>query len=737
MIQMAMWQVRKRSGETQAFEAGKITQSVARAQSNVNITDAEQAKRVGALVVADLQKRLASERVIGTDQIGDTVERILIDESLYIIARAYIIARERQRQETRAEKQLGVTDDIGLPYNSIVVIRNKYLQKDEHGNPRETPKAMFERVAKTLALAESSQRARFKKRFFDVMVSLRFLPAGRTLANAGTANNQMANCFVLPMPDSVEGIFEVVKESSILKKNGGAVGFNFGKIRPKGDAVAGTTGEACGPVAIMKIINDASDILLQAGGRRSGNMVILPVSHPDVFEFITCKEDETLLPHINYSLGVTAKFMRAVQDDQPWNLVNPRNGEVVNTVSARSIFELASSMAWRNGDPGMIFMDRINADNPTPQVGVLEAVNLCGEQPLLSWEACNLGSLNLAAHLTSNGKRSLDWDELRRSVQLGVRMLDNVISGCSYPVKKVEGTVRRNRKIGLGIMGWADLLVRLGIPYNSEEALKLARRTMKFIREIAEEESSKLGKEKGNFPNFKGSLWEKKGFRHFRNATLLTIAPTGSISMAAGVSYGIEPHFALAFYKEAMGGIQLPEVNADLLAALRDAGIEENGLLDEIARIGTIQQMTQIPERIRRVFVTAHDLSPKDHVLTQAAFQKYTDNAVSKTINLAHDARAEDVEEAFMLAWKTGCKGITVYRDQSRRVQVLHVGKNAAKRIEQRAKRVNSSASLQANKLQAHKLKSLSSECPQCGATMQMVEGCATCPSCAFSVCSV
>jgi ribonucleoside-diphosphate reductase alpha chain len=734
---MAMWQVRKRSGEVEDFDPKKITNSIVMAQSNVGIVDSQQAKRVGKLVVSDLQKRLASERLIGTDQIGDTVERLLIDEALYDIARAYIIARERQRQEQRAEKQLGVIDDIGFPYNSILVIRNKYLLKDKQGNPAETPKQMFERVARTLARAETKKQKVWEDKFFDLMVSLRFLPGGRTLANAGTSNNQMANCFVLPMPDSVEEIFEVVKASSVLKKYGGAVGFNLGKIRPKGDAVSGTSGKACGPVALMKIVNDASEILLQAGGRRSGNMVILPVSHPDVFEFITSKEDETILPHINYSLGVTSKFMKAVENDRAWDLVNPRSGEVVNTVSARSIFELAASMAWRNGDPGMIFLDRINQDNPTPHIGVLESVNLCGEQPLLSWEACNLGSVNLAEHITSNGKKDLDWVKLEETTRLAVRVLDDVVSLCRYPLRKIERMVKSNRKIGLGVMGWADLLVRLGIAYNSEQGLRLARKTMKFMREAAEDESDKLGGEKGSFPNFRGSLWEKKGFKQFRNATLLTIAPTGSISMAAGVSYGIEPHFALAFYKEAMGGIQLPEVNSDLLEELRKAGMDDNGLLDEIAQIGTIQHLSKIPEKIRKVFVTAHDLKPRDHVLMQAAFQKFVDNAVSKTINLAHDARVEDVEEAFLLAWKTGCKGITVYRDESRREQVLNVGKQATKGKEQRAKSKGRTKLRLPFKAKALKPSNPKAKCPQCGGKMVMAEGCATCPSCAFSVCSV
>ncbi|MDZ7586315.1 MAG: adenosylcobalamin-dependent ribonucleoside-diphosphate reductase [Patescibacteria group bacterium] len=722
------FQVKKRSGEVQVYSEGKVAHSIFRAQQNINKEDKILADKIGKVVAEELKLKFAREKILGTDEIGDVVERVLIDQQLYDIARAFIIAREKQRQEAKAEKGLGVVDDIGLPYTSILVMKNKYLQKDE------TPKGCFLRVAKAVAKAETDKKNRsiWEERFFTMMSNLRFLPGGRTLANAGTVNNQLANCFVMPMPDSVEGIFESIKESSLLKKNGGGVGFSFSKIRPKGDAVATTSGKAAGPVAFMKIINEASEILQQAGGRRSGNMVILHVTHPDILEFITCKEDETSLNHINFSLGLTNKFMLAVKKDKPWDLINPRNGEVVNTVSARSIFELACSYAWKNGDPGMIFLDRINQDNPTPQVGVLEAVNLCGEQPLLAYEACNLGSVNLAKHLKNEKLISrIDWGKLKETVEIGVRFLDDVVSVCQYPLKKVTEIVRSNRKIGLGVMGWADMLVKLGIAYNSKEARLLAEKLQKFIRDTAWETSAKLGKEKGSFKNFKGSIWEKRQYRQFRNATLTTIAPTGSISMLADCSYGIEPHFALAFYKEAMGGIRLPEINKDLLIKLREAGLDtSNGLIDQIAINGTLQLIKLVPEAIKKVFVTAHEIEFKDHVGMQAAWQKYTDNAVSKTINLETDARVEDVVKAYMLAWESGCKGLTVYRDSSRQVQVLNVGYSG--------KQTNKNSRPKADQPMAEKFKNQKTDnCPQCKTKMLKAEGCATCPSCAFSVCSL
>lgn len=731
-----IFQVKKRSGELQTYQVEKVIHSIYRAQENINKENRPQAEIIGKKVDKELDKRFETEKIMGSDEIGDVVERVLIDEKLYNIARAFIIARENQRQEAKAEHGIGVKDDIGLPYSSIVVIRNKYLKKDDQGKVIETPKKMFKRVARALAKAETNKnkRKKWQERFFQVMAELKFLPGGRTLANAGTVNNQLANCFVMPMPDSVEGIFESVKESSILKKNGGGVGFSFSKIRPKGDVVATTTGKAAGPVALMKIANEASEMLQQAGGRRSGNMVILHVTHPDIFEFITCKEDENVLNHINFSLGVTDKFMQAVKKDKDWDLVNPRNGEVVNTVSARSIFELAASYAWRNGDPGMIFLDRINKDNPTPHVGVLEAVNLCGEQPLLNYEACNLGSVNIAAHIKQiktgkkQGEWEIDWVSLKDSVEVGVRMLDNVVSVCKYPLKKVEAVVKSNRKIGLGVMGWADALVKLKLAYNSKQALSLAEKTMKFIQQTAWKTSEALGKEKGSFPNYKGSVWQKRKFKQMRNATLTTIAPTGSISMAADCSYGIEPLFALAFYKEVMSGVKLPEINEDLLEALKQAGVDtRDGVVDAIAASGGIHQIKGVPEKVKKIFVTAHDLEAMDHIKMQAAFQKYTDNAVSKTINLRNDARVEDVAEALIKAWELGCKGITVYRDASREVQVLNVG--YGKKTQPKAKAFR--------RVAFGKKTKTKDKCPQCGTKMFKAEGCSTCPACAFSVCSL
>ena len=739
------WQVKKRSGELQVYNEEKISRSIYRAQENINKENWDQAREVAKLVIKELEPRFEKDKILGSDEIGDVLERVLIDQKLYDIARAFIIAREKQRQEAKAEKGLGVIDDLGLPYSSIVVMRNKYLRKDENGRVIETPQGMLRRVAKAIAKAEKTKTKKrvYERKFYKVMKYLEFLPGGRTLANAGTNNNQLANCFVMPMTDSVEDIFESVKNSSILKKNGGGVGFSFSRIRPKGDDIKGTTGLAAGPVSFMKILNDASDILQQAGGRRSGNMVVLHVTHPDILEFITSKEDENSLQHINFSLGVTDKFMESVKKDKDWDLINPRNGQVVNTVSARSIFELAASMAWRNGDPGVVFLDTINKDNPTPHIGVLEAVNLCGEQPLLNYEACNLGSINLGKHLkkvvNKKGEKVLevDWFKLKKTVRVGVRFLDDVISVGTYPLEKVDQVVKSNRKIGLGVMGFADMLVRLGLAYNSPKALKLAGKIMQTIQQTALVESRKLGKEKGNFSNFKGSRWDKKNQKNMRNATLTTIAPTGSISMIAGASYGIEPHFALAFNKEAMGGVSLPEINADLIEALKRAGVDlSNGSLDQIASQGSLDGIKGIPEKIKDIFVTAHEMTAQDHIKMQASFQKYTDNAVSKTINLPHDARVEDVAKAYLLAWEKKCKGLTVYRDTSRSKQVLSVGYGSSEKRENPPK---AKAFRRAGKTKIQKIigKADDGKCPQCKTKMLKTEGCSTCPSCAFSLCSV
>jgi len=741
------WIVVKVDGELESYDEIKVADSIFLAAQDVGGTDRTLAASLAAEVTGYLTAQYGRIKTISTRDVGDAVERILIEGSHVKTAKAFILNRDKKREESEAKIRLGVKDDVGMNLNTLVVMKNKYLLKDETGETTETPREAFQRVAKALAGSEKGKKKQqyWYDEFFKVISERRMLPAGRTLANAGTINNQLANCFVMPFPDDIEGIFEAVKESSVLKKNGGGVGFTFGEIRPKGDVVTTTSGKACGPVALMAILNHASDIFLQAGGRRSGNMVTLPVEHPDIFEFITSKESGTNLPHINYSISASDAFMKAVSHDADWDLINPRTKAVMQTVSAKSILEQAARLAWKNGDPGIIFIDSINKDNPTPHVGRLNTVNLCGEQPLLSYEACNLGSVNLAAHVrplkdkqSTVGDYDVDWKKLEESVRIGIRMLDNVVTVCTYPLKQVDIVVKGNRKIGLGVMGWADMLVRLGVPYSSEKARKLAEKVMKFVQDAAWSESERIADEKGSFPKFEGSIWQKRGFKRFRNATTTTIAPTGSLSLVSGCSSGIEPLFALAFFRKAMGDYELPEVNQDLVLALKRAnGVYSQQLVEEIARRGSIQDMPEIPEKIRDVFVTAMDITGRDHVLMQAAFQKYTDNAVSKTINLSANATVEDVMDAYMLAWETKCKGITVYRDKSREWQVLNVGTDKTLTHKASPKFKTAAASIRPNHPVLTEPVREDNECPSCGGKMMMVEGCSTCPSCAYSFCSV
>ncbi len=721
----------KRNDKEEVLEVEKIADSIFLAAQDVGGTDDKLAKKLAGEVVERIEKHYGRIKKVASAEIGDMVERVLLEHTHYKTAKAYILNREKKRQVEQAKRALGVNDDVGLSLNALTVAKEKYLLKDSEGEAKETVGGMFDRTAKFLASAEKAkERKKWEAEFATVMREQRFIPGGRTLANSGTANNQLANCFVMPMPDDIEGIFESLKESSILKKYGGGVGFTFGHVRPKDDKVSTTSGAACGPVALMQLVNDASDIYLQAGKRRSGNMVTLPVSHPDIIDFIHCKESGYNLPHINYSIAVTHKFMEAARKEQEWELVNPRNGAITARISARGILEEAARMAWRNGDPGLIFSDEINKYNPTPHVGVLETVNLCGEQPLLSYEACNLGSINLATHVTGiNGDSKVDWKKLEATIGTAVRMLDNVVTVCGYPLTKVADTVHGNRKIGLGVMGWADMLVKLHIPYNSKAAFQLAEKVMAFVQKHGWETSAALGKEKGSFPNFKGSIWQERGYKYFRNATVTTIAPTGTISMMAGASSGIEPLFALAYYRKSMGQYNLPEVNADLVRGIKHVnGLYSTELMDEIARKGSIQHLSQIPEQIREVFVTAMDIAADEHVRMLAAFQKYTDNAVSKTINLPNSATVDDVLAVFYLADELNCKGITVYRDGSREVQVLNVGKSASQQV-------GKSASQQVSVSARQKESVIGVECPNCGGKLVKEEGCSKCYGCGFAVC--
>ncbi|MDH5701503.1 MAG: adenosylcobalamin-dependent ribonucleoside-diphosphate reductase, partial [Candidatus Bathyarchaeota archaeon] len=477
-------------------------------------------------------------------------------------------------------------------------------------------------------------------------------------------------CFVLPVDDSLESIFTAVKNMALIEQTGGGVGFDFSRLRPNGDIVRSTKGVASGPVSFMRVFDTATEVIKAGGKRRGAMMGILRVDHPDIIEFITSKQKPGFLSNFNISVAVTDDFMKTLEEDGEYWLTNPRTKERVKKLKARDVWDLMASSAWASGDPGVIFVDEINRYNPTPEIGRIESTNPCGEQPLLPYESCNLGSINLS-RMVEDGK--IDWKKLRETIRNTVHFLDNVIDANKYPLKEIEAITRANRKIGLGVMGFADMLIKVGIPYNSEEALQLAENLMKFVEEEARKKSVEIGEERGSFPNFEKSIWKDK-YNAMRNATVTTIAPTGSISIIAGCSSGIEPIFAISFIRNVLGGTRLFETNPLFETIAKERGFYSAQLLEEIAKTGSVQKIDGVPEDIKRLFVTALDIEPEWHVRMQAAFQKYTDNAVSKTVNLPNEARIEDVREVFESAWRLKCKGVTVFRYGSKPEQVLYIG---------------------------------------------------------------
>lgn len=569
--------------------------------------------------------------------------------------------------------------EMKFSQNALRVLEARYLRRDAQRRIIETPEELFESVARGVAHAElllgNASRAQYWQDIFhQLLTSLDFLPNTPTLMNAGKPLGQLSACFVLPVEDSIEGIFEAVKQMALVQRTGGGTGFSFSRLRPKGDIVETTAGEASGPVSFMRIFDCATENIKQGGKRRGANMGVLRVDHPDILEFIQAKRDGVSLRNFNISVGVTDAFMEAVRKDETYALVHPR-GRSAADLRAKEVFQAVTEAAWYTGDPGLLFLDAINRANPTPHLGSIEATNPCGEIPLLPFESCNLGSINLARMvLKQGGYGAVDWEKLRATVKSAVRFLDDVIEVSKYPVLQIEEMTRGNRKIGLGVMGFAEMLIRLGVPYDSEEAVNTGERVMKAIAEEARRTSRQLAEERGAFPNWKGSVHEKEGVR-LRNATQLAVAPTGTIGIIAGTSPSIEPLFALAYRRSHVLDDQtLFETNPIFLEHLGRHGLNEKTVLEEVMEKGRIKDMEGIPEEMRRLFVTAMEISPERHLQIQAAFQRHVDNSVSKTVNLPREATVQDVGKAYWQAWELGLKGITIFRYGSKSKQVLELG---------------------------------------------------------------
>lgn len=655
-----------------------------------------------------------------------------------------------------------MSKELSLSENSIKVLEKRYLKRDKDGNCTETPADMFRRVANSIAKAELSYGKsqndvdELTEKFYEFITNRYFMPNSPTLMNAGRELGQLSACFVLPVEDSLEGIFESIKNQAIIHKSGGGTGFSFSRLRPKNDVVRSTMGVSSGPVSFMEVFNAATEAVKQGGTRRGANMGILRVDHPDVLDFIECKSDNNKLNNFNISVAITDKFMEALKNDADYDLINPKTKQPVGRLDARKVFDLIVDGAWRNGEPGIVFIDKMNADNPTPLIGEIESTNPCGEVPLLPYEACNLGSINLGLMLKdgANGLE-IDWEKLASVTRLSIHFLDNVITVNNYPLPVIADMVQNNRKIGLGVMGWADMLMSLGLSYNSKEGTELASQIMEFIDYHSKVESIELAKSRGSFNNFKGSVYDNQNFltkkytgksagiisdsdwtnldaqiKEFgiRNSTTTCIAPTGTISMIASASGGVEPLFGLVFFRNIMDGTEMLEINPIFEQYAKENGFYSEDLMKQIAQDGTIAHVDGISDEVKNIFATAHDVTPEWHVLMQAAFQLHTDNAVSKTVNFQENATRKDIEKAYILAFENNLKGITVYRNNSRTFQPMNLEKKKETGIE--IKPIESTEEYNPT----GEVKEV--KCPDCGTSIQMAEGCFICPGCGYSGCA-
>ena len=663
----------KRDGKQVSFETDRITQAIYKSMKALGYDDAAESERLMKRCVEHLNET-HKDKTPTVEEVQDTVEAILIKEGKPEVAKAFILYRQQRAQLRKTKQGLlgGLVDDSKVSLNGLLLAKERYLLKDSEGITRETPKMMFLRVAKAIAQTEKIHKTgqneiqELEKNYFDLLSRMQFVPGGRILSGAGTPQNYLLSSFVIPLKDSMRGIFSALLEKAMIQRLGGGTGFSFSRLRGKATPILQSGAVASGPVAFIALFNHASSLTVQKGNRLGANMASLSVEHPDIVEFISAK-DRLGLSNFNLSVEVTDAFMEAVEANKSSMLKDPHTGGVVKEPKAKQIFDIMVFMAWKTGDPGLLFIDRINKDNATPTLGRIETTDPCGDSPMLGYDSSPIGAINLSLFVSPNG--TIEWKKLKPAVHLGVRFLDSVIDATKFPLPIIEKTVASHRRIGLGVMGFADMLFQMDIPYNSEKGIEVADKVMKFIKDEAEQATLELGKTKGNFPLIKDSIHKSPR----RNAGLLAIAPSGSRSILCETSAGIEPHFALGYRRKIFGNTDITYVNPFFESELKKAGLFTDDLHQHIAGGQSIQGMEQMPERIRQVYVTAHDIRPRWHIRMQATFQKHIDGAISKTINFPEDATLKDVDNAFVLAWKSGCKGLTIYRDKSHIQQVINI----------------------------------------------------------------
>lgn len=709
--------VTKQSGVEEVFDHKKISKSIWFAAQKVGGENETLSFSLGRKVVDYVTETSNGETRIKTLLIGEAVEKILIEKGHVRTAKEFIRYRENKKHARQDKDSLGVKDDIGLSYNTLYILKQRYLKRDEKGKIKETPKQMITRVAKFVSESEKGKKNQKKwfGRFYKMMADFVFLPGTRTLTNAGKKQAQLANCFVWPIGDDIDEIFEILHKSTLIKKHGGGCGYNFSNVRPEGDTVGGIPELAAGPVKMISMFDLMTSLFRQEGKYESGNMAVLDVSHPDIFKFITAKQQDGLLSKTNISVGITDEFMEAVAKDKSWDLINPRTGKIVNTVKAKSILELMSTLAWQTGDPGIINLSAINKGtalaNPLlKKRGPIVATNPCGEEPLYPFESCNLGYVNFPKFV-KNGK--FDFERLKKTMRTAVRFMDNVIDASWFPVKEVAQSVKNHRRIGIGAVGWAETLVLLNLSYDSKAATNLAEKVAETMYKSAFSASCALAEEKGPFPFVKDSIWVNRK-RKPRNVALMTFPPSSGNAVLCETSFGIEPYFALAYEQNVMDGMRLKTVNPTLLKRLKEEGLYSEKLMGRIMENhGSLQGMTEIPKKIRDIFKVAHDISWEGHIKMQAAFQKWTDNAITKTINMPTETTPQDIEKAYVLAWKLGCKGLTVYRDRTKSEQVFEFGAG------------------QISKEADYRM------CPSCNIRLKKTKKCYECKKCGFSTCEL